>query len=181
MKYFETDSSFCGLHRPILQSLCCLPATTAAPTTAPTAKTVTTSLPTDVQLLNPTPATAAATSSPSDSHLLNHTVETLESDVVENQEGGDNGKVNIISISAIAISSVAAITLAALAICFLRKRASKAQDPIMTPEGGIPTAVAMQVDPEAAVSQPSVWEMKMRPPPNAETPAHVSPSAPPLE
>jgi hypothetical protein len=177
-KYFETESSYCRVHQPVLQSFCCILTTTAAPTPASTATTVSTSLPSDLQLLIPAPtATSATTSFPSDLHILNHTVQIPGKAEVESQEGGGNGKVNVISISAIVISSVAGIALMALAACFLRKRASNTRDPIKTPEGGIPTAVAVQVDPKAAISQPSVWEMKMRPPRSTDAPAHVSPSA----
>ncbi len=70
-------------------------------------------------------------------------------------------------ISAFVIISFA--TLAAVHILCKRATNAKSGSPSATdprevpqmPVGGIPMAMAMQIDPETAISPPSAWEMKM--------------------
>jgi hypothetical protein len=165
----RSESDACSLYD-IDVSYCCPPLMTNTPPT-------------------PAPTTTRVTTQPSDSRPPSNAVEHNSEIIpvaVEHQVL-NNGKVNAVSISAIAISSVAGISLMALAVLyFRRKNASKIQGTqasypggvMQMPEGSIPTAVAMQIDPETVLRPPYVLEMKMRPW-TAEAAAQVSTLPPP--
>jgi hypothetical protein len=153
---YEADSDYCRVHG----AYCCpsVPVTTLAPSATP------------VQVTTLAPVVTTAT-------------RTTRAPIVLERQEENKGKVNAMFISTIAISSAVGITLLGLAVYFLRKRASATHDThatnpgvVQMPEGDIPTAVAMPIDPESANTPPtSVWQTKMRP----QTSSHAHASAPP--